>query len=399
MKTLKDLYRATTFVELICRFIEVNYGIKITETNSDCLLKILYSIFNRYPETEEELDFFVKFYLRDCLWNNESYFFRNKAQLEELVKIAKRDLVRVLSFGCAEGQEPYSISIVLTDKGIKHKIYAVDLDEIAINKAKTGIYTPFDLRNFDEKYTWAFSVDGEYIRIREELKENVEFLHINCLKEPLEKYIRQKVDVIFCNNVMIYLTDNYKKNIIKQFCNLLEYDGYIFTTHEEKSNFVMMPGLVNISDELVLFKKKNISHIIEKDLRDLYLLSDNDEQTDDEVLIGYENDLKDNFNVEILRRLVTLNINKERFDEAKKWQYLVLISSEYNEDDIDLYLEICRRTGDMEELIDMLLKKISIFKKEKDILLLINIAKDIGNADLYFTYKNLYESLFNKNIF
>jgi len=399
MKTLKELYRATTFVELICRFIEINYGVKITETNSECLLKILYSVFNRYPETEEDLDFFVRFYLRDCLWNNESYFFRNKAQLEELVKIAKGDLVRILSFGCAEGQEPYSISIVLTDQGIKHKIYAVDLDEIAISKAKTGIYTPFDLRNFDERYTWAFRVEGEYIHIIEDLKGNVEFLHINCLKEPLEEYIRQKVDIIFCNNVLIYLTDNYKKNIVKQFCNLLVYDGYIFTTQEEKSHFGMMPGLVKISDEPVLFQKKNISQIIEKDLRDLYLLSGNNEQTDDEVIIGYENALKDNFNIEILRRLVTLNINRERFDEAKKWQYLVLISGEQNEDDIDLYLEICRRTGDMEELLDMLRKKVNIFKKEKDILLLINIAKDIGNADLYFSYKNLYESLFNKKLF
>ncbi len=398
MRTLKELYKASSFVELICRFIEINYGIKITETNSGCLLKILYGIFNRYPDTEEDIDFFVRFHLRDCIWNNESYFFRNKPQLEYLVKIANKEPLKILSFGCADGQEPYSISIVLTENEIKHKIYAVDVDEVAISRAKSGVYTPFDLRNFDERYTWAFRVENEYIYINDDLKDNVEFIHANCIKEPLEKYVKEKVDVIFCNNVLIYLTEHYVKDLIKQFCGLLSYDGHIFTTNEEEHCFNILPGIVKVCSEPIVFQKKNINQIVEKDFRDLYQMTSDVEMPSDEVLKEYEDSLKENLNIETLRHLVTLNIVKGRIGEAKKWQYLVLLNEGYSEEDIDLYLELCLKNGDNEELVDMLKKKVEIFKKENDILLLIDIAKKIGNANLYFTYKNYYETLFSKNI-
>jgi chemotaxis protein methyltransferase CheR len=398
MRTLKELYRANSFVELICRYIEINYGIKVTETNSPCLLKILYGVFSRYPDTEEDLDFFVRFHLRDCIWNNESYFFRNYTQLEFLRKIHKKDFLNILSFGCAEGQEPYSISIVLTENEIKHKIYGIDIDEIAISKAKSGVYTAFDMRNFDEKYTWAFDVDDEYIYIKEELKDNVQFIHANCLRVPLEEHLPEKVDLIFCNNVLIYLTESYIKNLVKQFCSVLNYDGYIFTTYEEDKYFIDNSYLVKVSSDPVVFQKRHINQIIEKDFRELYSMGGEDSLSTDKYLSELEDKLKEDFNIETLRRLVTLNILKNRLEDAKRWQYLILLAGGYSEEDLDLYLQICLKNGDDEELIDMLKKKVEIFKKEEDILLLIEISKKIGNANLYFNYKSYYETLFNKKI-
>lgn len=398
MRTLKELYKASSFVELICRFIEINYGIKITETNSGCLLKILYGIFNRYPDTEEDIDLFVRFHLRDCIWNKESYFFRNGSQLEYISKIPNKKFLKILSFGCAEGQEPYSISIVLTENGIKHKIYALDVDEVAISRGKSGVYSPFDLRNFDEKYTWAFTVKGEQIYIIDEIKKNVEFIHANCIKKPLDKYITENIDMVFCNNVLIYLTEHYRNDIVKQLCNLLSYDGYIFTTKEEEHFFDILPGVVKVSSDPVVFQRKNINQIVEKDFRDLYQMTSDVEPPSDELLKEYEESLKKNLNIETLRRLVTLNIVRGRIGEAKRWQYLVLLNEGYSESDIDLYLELCLKNGDNEELLDMLKKKVDIFKKEDDILLLIDISKKIGNANLYFTYKSYYETLFSKEL-
>ncbi|MCX8083745.1 MAG: hypothetical protein N3C60_02385 [Calditerrivibrio sp.] len=395
MRTLKELYRASSFLELICRYIEINYGIKITETNSHCLLKILYGIFNRYPDSEEDLDQFVKLNLHECLWNNESYFFRNISQLDFVSKIKYDRELNILSFGCSEGQEPYSLSIVLTEKNIKHKIYGIDVDEIAIRRAQIGIYSALDMRNFDERYTWAFKVQDGMIYINDDLRNNVIFIHNNCMKNRLKDILPCKVDVILCNNVLIYLIDTYVNNIILQFSDVLNENGYILTTHEEEHYFVRFSYFVQIRQNPVVFQKKNIDQIIEKDFRDLYFLEESKfVDSPDEVLHEYEQKLKDNFNTELVRRLVSINIARKRYLEAKKWQYLILLFEGYKEEDMELYMELCYKNEAYEELIDILKKKIDIFKKAEDIQRMMEIARKLGNANLFFDYKSLYDKLY-----
>jgi len=67
MRTLKEIYRAPSFLELICRYAEANYGIKVTEYNSDRLLNLLYNTFISYPESEDEFESYINLYLNSCI--------------------------------------------------------------------------------------------------------------------------------------------------------------------------------------------------------------------------------------------------------------------------------------------------------------------------------------------
>lgn len=400
MRTLKEIYRAPSFLELICRYAEANYGIKITEYNSDRLLNLLYNTFISYPETDDEFESYINSYLTSCIFNNESYFFRNEQQLNFMVSFFKRtDHLTVLSFGCAEGQEPYSISIILTENGVKHKIYAVDIDINAINKAKRGQYNYYDMRNYNEKYNWAFEVKKDGIFIKEDIKKNVDFIQGNILKTPLSELIPEMVDVIVCNNVLIYGTNTLLKTAVPQFLDILKDGGLIFTTQSEAGYFEEFSSLVKLENNIVAFQKKDLLKLFEKDFRELFHMNTTQkiEKTPikpDQRIKELEQTIAECFNADNVTELVSILIRNNDFVEAKKWQYILLLFRGYEKNDLEIYLNLCLELGETEEYIGMLRKKAELFKERGDILKLMDIFKKIGNIGLYFHYKNLFNLLY-----
>lgn len=185
------------------------------------------------------------FVLASHITNNETYFFREKAQLDlfsDLLKDIKRQrqdknehMVRVLSVASSSGEEAYSLNITLQENGLflwdwDVKIIGMDLDRNAIKKAREASYTKnsFRVMNGDEdvvnKY---FTVEGDRYVLRRSLTKNVEFRHGNIIDGASFEGL-ESLDAIFCRNVLIYMSDEAIEKVARNFYNVLSDTGYLF---------------------------------------------------------------------------------------------------------------------------------------------------------------------------
>jgi two-component system CheB/CheR fusion protein len=116
--------------------------------------------------------------------------------------------IRIWSIGCASGEEPYSIAMLLADAmGQKEfcrrvKIYATDLDEEALKAARAATYTPRDVEGVPPEYLDKFfeRTNNHYVFERE-LRKCVIFGRYNVVYDaPISR-----IDLITCRNLLIYL--------------------------------------------------------------------------------------------------------------------------------------------------------------------------------------------------
>jgi len=146
--------------------------------------------------------------LIDYLTTNETFFYREFRQIEELVKLVKdgEREVTILCAPSATGEEPYSIAIALLEAGIapnKFHITGIDINSDATSKAKKALYKERNVRNLSsviiERY---FTKNDSLYALREPVKSQVTFKVIN-LFDPSFKNIG-KFDFIFSRNMLIY---------------------------------------------------------------------------------------------------------------------------------------------------------------------------------------------------
>lgn len=185
----------------------------------------------------------------DALYNdfliNVTHFFRDpdfyKTLAAEvfpaLVKQRKpNDPIRIWVAGCATGEEAYSIAINLTeflenkDLDISFQIFASDLDTQAIEKARLGIYPISALQSVPQNQIKRFfkKVDGHY-QIVKSVRESCIFSQQNLLKDPPFS----RMDLISCQNVLIYLETNPQQRILQTFHYALKPSGYLFIGKSE----------------------------------------------------------------------------------------------------------------------------------------------------------------------
>lgn len=185
--------------------------------------------------------------LFDALTINITQFFRDpsvyeafdKQVLPALISTKRRvnrKIIRIWSAGCASGEEPYSIAILL-NKVLKERIknfvvsvWATDIDKDSLAIAKAGIYTHKSLTEVDRNYSSKYFVytKGKYI-VKEDIKRIVRFNRHNFITEqPYTNF-----DVIFCRNVTIYLTREMQKKLLETFHKCLNKNGYLIIGRSE----------------------------------------------------------------------------------------------------------------------------------------------------------------------
>jgi two-component system, chemotaxis family, CheB/CheR fusion protein len=141
---------------------------------------------------------------------------------------------RVLRFwaaGCATGEEPYSLAMLITDLlGVELpewsvKIFATDLDEAAINFARRGLYSDSMLKGMPTEYRDRFfeRVDHGY-RISKTLRQMIIFGQQDLSRSaPFPR-----IDLVLCRNVLIYFTPELQEYVLNQFAFSLSPSGYLF---------------------------------------------------------------------------------------------------------------------------------------------------------------------------
>lgn len=173
----------------------------------------------------------------------ESWFFRDPQVYEQLRRFAVARLsnaspdmsLRILSVPCAAGEEPYSIAMTLLDLGYgpdRFRIDAIDISRVALSKARAGRYSPNAFRNADTTYRdrWFHTEKGVAV-IDESVQRCVRFAWANVLDERLLDEAlgvwRSSYDVVFCRNLLIYLTLDARQAVERAIGLLLKPDGMV----------------------------------------------------------------------------------------------------------------------------------------------------------------------------
>jgi len=155
-----------------------------------------------------------------------------REQLSELIdKSENQKKLRVWVTACSTGEEAYSIAIMLTDLVLKKKkklsinIFASDIDDVSLTKARKGIYNISELKNMNPILLERYFIEKDTtFEVRQSIRNIIVFTHHDLLNEP--PFI--KMDLITCRNALIYFTHPIQKEVFTMFHHALNSHGLLF---------------------------------------------------------------------------------------------------------------------------------------------------------------------------
>jgi chemotaxis protein methyltransferase CheR len=176
------------------------------------------------------------------MFRDPSFYLAFRTQVVPLLRTYP--FIRLWLAGCSTGEEVYSMAILLQEEELYHRcrIYATDMSEVVLRKAKAGIY-PLDLmqdytqnylkaggkRSFSEYYTAAY----DSAIFRSSLRENVIFSQHNLATDRSFN----EFNVIFCRNVLIYFNQSLQQRVHKLLYESLSNFGVLGLGRQESLKF------------------------------------------------------------------------------------------------------------------------------------------------------------------
>jgi chemotaxis protein methyltransferase CheR len=177
----------------------------------------------------------------------ETYFFRHIDQFRAFADVAlpvaqaARGSTRTLSMlsaGCASGEEPYSLAMVMRERGAdcgwNIAIRALDINPAMLAKAARGCYSAWALRETpaDSQQRWFRGIGREF-ELEESIRTAVTFQEVNLAQENAELWAPEVYDVIFCRNVLMYFTPDHAQALVARLTRSLAPGGHLFLGHAE----------------------------------------------------------------------------------------------------------------------------------------------------------------------
>ncbi len=149
-------------------------------------------------------------------------------------ELKKKKVLKIWHAGCSTGEEVYSLAIILKEEGLyeKCRIYATDMDEVVLRKAKEAIYPVNCIQEYTLNYNKAgckksfndyYTAKYEYAMLNSELKENILFSNHNLAIDS----VFGEMDIIICRNVMIYFDSDLQERAFKLFKDSLCVKGIL----------------------------------------------------------------------------------------------------------------------------------------------------------------------------
>lgn len=176
----------------------------------------------------------------EVMTTNESFFFRDTRPFDqfkdELLPTLMQNrgtskTIRIWSAACSNGQEPYSLAMILREQaeklaGWRIEIIATDLATGVLAKARAGIYSQFEVQRglpikFLVKY---FKETGQGWEIDSSIRAMVQFKEFNLLDSMVSL---GNFDLVFCRNVLIYFDQATKADVLERICRQMSGDGYL----------------------------------------------------------------------------------------------------------------------------------------------------------------------------
>ncbi|WP_232293298.1 CheR family methyltransferase, partial [Stigmatella aurantiaca] len=173
----------------------------------------------------------------------ETYFFRTHEHFDFLRHQALPELrrlrgpehtVRVWSAGCASGEEPYSLAVLLMEEGYGHRmeVHATDISRAALAHAQQASYSAWSLRSTGAERMRPFlrMEDKRYV-LASEVRHRVRFHYLNLALDtwPSPESGISGMDIIFCRNVLIYFTRPTIAAVARRLYESLADGGFLIT--------------------------------------------------------------------------------------------------------------------------------------------------------------------------
>lgn len=184
--------------------------------------------------------------LQERLLNNETSFFRHQPSfsalndhvIPEIIRrrrLEGRNVVSAWSAGCSSGQEAYSLAMALSDKIDSHlwqiAVWGSDISSRQLEQARHGQYRSFEIRlmpdYYRDKYMHECKQNGRTSwTVSAPVRSLVQFTNFN-LFNTSDSWLSE-LDIIFCQNVLIYFQREQRMQIAQQLCQCLAVGGYLF---------------------------------------------------------------------------------------------------------------------------------------------------------------------------
>jgi len=205
--------------------------------------------------------------LFDAVTTNETYFFREPDQLNIFVNDIMPRLsgqkkgsqpVKIWSAACSTGEEPYTLTMMLLEKGYNQKqfeVFGSDLSEAVLQSSKNALYNSYSIRNIPDNYLKKyFSGNGQTYSLSASIKNMVKFMKINLIDEKNMGSLRN-TDVIFCRNTLIYFDVKSKQRVTSHLYNCLNPGGYLIIGSSESLHNITMAFMSNLLNRLIAYQK------------------------------------------------------------------------------------------------------------------------------------------------
>ena len=196
-------------------------------------------------------------HLIDVITTNTTEFYREPRHFDILNAVVLpewfaanrgRGRLRVWSAGCSTGEEPYTLAMVLSEFALKNdgfgfEIMATDISTNVLQRAFKAVYPEDKIEGMSmdlkKKYILR-SKDRkkQLVRIAPELRRMVTFKRLNFMDNFS---FRNKMDIIFCRNVLIYFDRPTQEGLLRKFCANLRRGGHVFIGHSESLTGMDLP--------------------------------------------------------------------------------------------------------------------------------------------------------------
>lgn len=177
---------------------------------------------------------------------NVTSFFRHKVAFKALKEVVlpalidryrdRQGYLRIWSAGCATGQEPYSIAVLLLEAlgfGTKRQditILATDIDAEVLERARKGVFSLTEIEGIRRVWLNAYFVHhNNSFCVQPVIREMASFREHNLTSD--QPYY--DIDLVVCRNVLIYFTPASQTNVLKGFYEGLNEEGFLLLGRSE----------------------------------------------------------------------------------------------------------------------------------------------------------------------
>ena len=200
--------------------------------------------------------------LVDRLVVKETSFFRHRPSLElvrqfllnRLAQKEQQSTFEMLSVGCSTGEEPYALAALMNDcyEDSGHAPYfgvtAMDISLPALSIARKGVYSERSMKLMDpeEKNHYFESLEDGRFKVKDKIKNRVCFSQVNVLH--LDEKPVQLMDVIYCQNMLIYFRRWRRRHILNELVRRLKPGGILVIGLGEITDW-KCPGIERLANK------------------------------------------------------------------------------------------------------------------------------------------------------